>query len=96
MARKVIWSLPAQEDRRAIFAYWDEHNKSKAYSSKLNKLFKEAVKRLKSHPYIGRKTAIPNVYMKIVLQYLLIYEVKESEIIIHTVWDGRRNPDDLF
>ena len=96
MARKVIWSLPAQEDRRAIFAYWNDHNKSKEYSRKLNKLFREAIQLLKSHPYIGRKTIIPNVHVKIVRQYLIIYEVTDSDIIIHTIWDGRRNPDDLF
>jgi addiction module RelE/StbE family toxin len=96
MARKVIWSANAQEDRKAIFTYWNNNNKSKVYSRKLNRLFNEAIERLKSHPFASRKTIIPNVHVKIVRQYLIVYEVTEIEIIIHTIWDGRRNPDELL
>lgn len=95
MARQVIWSVRAQHDRKAIFAYWNERNRSNTYSKKLNRLFNEATRLLSEHPNIGRKTILENVHVKVVRDYLIIYEITGREIIVHTVWDGRRNPADL-
>lgn len=96
MARKVIWSLRALEEKEAIFTFWDEHNKSKTYSRKLNRLFKEAISMLKDHPHLGRKTNIDNVHIKIVRQYLIIYKIQVNDILIVRIWDGRRNPDEML
>jgi plasmid stabilization system protein ParE len=96
MARKIVWSLHALEEKDAIFTFWNEHNKSKAYSRKLNRLFKEAISMLKEHPQIGRKTNIENVHIKIVRQYLIVYKIEADRIIIVRIWDGRRNPDEMF
>jgi addiction module RelE/StbE family toxin len=95
MARQIIWSIRAQNDRKAIFAYWNKHNKSNAYSKKLNRLFNEAIRLLSEHPHIGRTTILDNVHVKVVRDYLIIYEVTDQQVIVHTVWDGRRNPADL-
>ena len=96
MAKRVIWSPRAQEDRKSIFSYWNEHNKSKSFSRKLNKLINEAIRIITEHPYIGRKTVIENVHVKIVRQYLIIYEVRDKEIVILSIWDGRRDPDKML
>lgn len=95
MARKIIWSYRAQADRKAIFTYWNKRNQSNAYSRKLNRLFNETVKFLSEHPQTGRPTVLENMRVKVVRDYLLIYEVQEERIIIHTIWDGRRNPEDI-
>jgi toxin YoeB len=95
MARKIIWSYRAQEDRKAIFRFWNEHNKSKEYSRKLNGLFKEALVLLAHHPHIGRKTAIENVHVKVIRQYLIIYEIREHDLVVLSIWDGRRNPETM-
>ncbi len=92
----MIWSLRAQEDRRSIFSYWNEHNKSKSFSRKLNKLINEAIRLMQDHPYIGRRTVIENVHVKIIRQYLIIYEIREEDIVILSIWDGRRNPDKML
>ena len=96
MARKIIWSIRAQEEKEAIFAFWDEHNKSKTYSRKLNKLFNEAISLLQEHPYIGRETNIENVHVRIVRQYLIVYRIQGNNIVIVRIWDGRRNPADML
>ncbi len=54
MARKIIWSFKAQEDRKEILQYWKNRNKSTVYSKKLNDLFKQAIVILSNHPFIGR------------------------------------------
>lgn len=56
MAKQIIWSLRAQKDKKEIFKYWLQHNKSNRYNKKLNQLFKEAVQLLKEYPYIGKTT----------------------------------------
>jgi toxin YoeB len=95
MAKQIIWSLRAQKDKKEIFKYWSERNKSNRYSQKLNQLFKEAIQLLRDHPYIGRSTDDESVRIKIVKDYLLIYEVTETSINILSIWDGRQDPSKL-
>ena len=95
MAKQIIWSLRAQKDKREIFKYWSERNKSNRYSQKLNQLFKEAIQLLREHPYIGRSTDDDSIRIKIVKDYLLIYEITETSINILSVWDGRQDPSKL-
>ncbi len=95
MAKQVIWSLRAQKDKKEIFKYWSERNKSNRYSQKLNQLFKEAIQLLREHPYIGRSTDDDSIRIKIVRDYLMIYEVTENSINILSIWDGRQDPSKL-
>ncbi|MGE8555354.1 MAG: type II toxin-antitoxin system RelE/ParE family toxin [Chryseobacterium jejuense] len=46
---------------------------------------------LAEHPIIGRKTDVQNVRVKIVRDYLIFYEFSGVELIILSIWDGRRN-----
>ena len=95
MAKKIIWSLNAQKDRKNILQYWNKRNKSTRYSIKLNKLFKDAVKLISDYPRIGKLTDRANIRIKIVKDYLIIYEDLEDEIHILTIWDSRRDPINL-
>ena len=95
MAKQIIWSLKAQKDKREIFEYWSRRNKSNRYSKKLNQLFKDAIRLLREHPYIGKSTDDNLVRIKIVKEYLLIYEVTETSINILSIWDGRQDPSKL-
>ena len=93
MAKKIIWSEQAHNDRRQILEYWIEHNKSKTYSIKLNKLFKEAVRIIAKFPGIGKSTDIKGVRGKIVRDYIIFYQLKNDQLQILTIWDARQNPD---
>ena len=42
MAARLIWSNLALQQKKEIFDYWNERNKSKIYSRKLNKLINDA------------------------------------------------------
>lgn len=53
MAKQVVWSLRAQNDRKDILNYWRQRNKSNTYSKKLNALFKEAIQIIQIFPHIG-------------------------------------------
>lgn len=96
MVKQIIWSRRAQTDRKFIFKYWNERNKSHLYSKKLNELFKEAVKLIADYPEIGKPTDNKNARIKIVRDYLIIYEVDNKDrLLILTIWDSRQNPQKL-
>lgn len=92
MARRVIWVLQAQKDRKEILAYWKDRNKSVAYSKKLDKLFREALQLIAKYPFIGKPTNKKNIRIKIVRNYFLIYEITAKEIVVLRIWDSRQNP----
>lgn len=89
--RKIIWTFKANQERKDILEYWILRNKSKTFSLKLNKLILYNIGLLAEHPTIGRKTDVQNVRVKIVRDYLIFYEFSDAELIILSVWDGRRN-----
>ena len=96
MDRKIIWSRRSQNDRIEIFKYWNKHNKSIAYSKKLNELFKEAIRLIGEYPQIGRLTNDKKARIKIVRDYLIIYEIDAQEqLLILTIWDSRQDPEKL-
>ncbi|MCX6236628.1 MAG: type II toxin-antitoxin system RelE/ParE family toxin [Bacteroidia bacterium] len=95
MVRQVIWTERAQKDRIAIFTYWNNRNESFIYSKKLNELIKESLKLISKHPLIGQLTHKENVRVKILRDYLIIYEVTVGEIIVLSLWDCRQNPKEL-
>ena len=93
MAKKIIWSLKAQDSRKEILIYWNNRNKSTVYSLKLNQLFKETIHLISMYPHIGRQTDIENTRVKPVRDYLIVYEESDDNIFILLIWDCRRNPD---
>ena len=92
MAKKIIWSEQAINDRKKILAYWILKNHSKLYSIKLDELFREAVILLSAHPFIGKPTDIKNVRAKKVRDYFIFYQEDGNQIHILTIWDTRQNP----
>jgi plasmid stabilization system protein ParE len=95
MAKSVIWSLRALQDRKKILAYWLQHNQSNSYSLKLDKLFRDAVGLIKRYPQIGKPTDDKKARIKVVRDYLIIYELHDNSIIILTIWDSRQDPEKL-
>ena len=95
MVKQVIWSTKAIDERKGILNYWKLRNNSNTYSKKLNLLFKEAIKTIKSFPQIGKPADSENVRIKLVRDYLIIYEERETTINILSIWDGRQNPNKL-
>lgn len=95
MAKKVVWSLRARRDRKDIFNYWNKRNKSNHYSIHLNQLFRDAVSIISNSPKIGKITEEENIRIKIVRDYLIIYEEFENEIHILTIFSSHQNPANL-
>ena len=95
MAKKVVWSLRAQNDRKKIFSYWNKRNKSNNYSIRLNRLFIEATKAISDYPKIGKITERENIRIKIVRDYLIVYKELENKIEVLTIFSSHQNPAKL-
>ncbi len=95
MAKQIVWSLKAQNDRKEILNYWRIRNKSNEYSKKLNGLFKEAIKLISDYPDIGKITENGKARIKIVGDYFIVYELEKEKILLLTIWDSRQNPEKL-
>lgn len=66
MAKRLIWTQTALAERKEIFTYWNNRNKSKRYSRKLNELFNEALQALLFYPKIGRLTDFEGIRVIVV------------------------------
>ena len=95
MDKQIIWTKKAVRERKLIFEYWNNRNKSKAYSSKLYALFQLALKLIVKHPEIGKPTQVEKVRVKVALSALIVYEITDNSIIVLSLWDTRQNPNKL-
>ena len=96
MARQVIWTQRAQNERIKILMFWNTHNKSITYSKNLNGLIKSSLGLISKCPFLGKATQKQNIRVKILSNYLIIYEITATEIIILSIWDSRQKPRDLI
>ena len=87
MARQVIWTDRAQKERIAIFKYWNKRNESSIYRLKLYKLINESLKLICAHPLLGKLSDKENVRVKVLSDYLIIYETTFDFVIVLSIWD---------
>jgi len=93
--RKLIWSNRAKISLYSILKFYADRNKSKTYSEKLYNKFNQEIQLLLKYPNLGINSDLKNVRGLITGNYIIYYEVTQKEIIIHTIWDSRQNPEAL-
>jgi len=94
--RKIIWSPRAKLDLFEILDFYYRRNGTKTYSNKLNSKIRASVRLLEKHYDIGVQSDINNVRNLIEGDYSIFYEIKDGTIKIITIWDNRRNPENLL
>ena len=92
MVRRLIWSVEARNSRKSIFEYWNNRNKSKAYSNKLNLLFNANLQIILKLPEFGLPTKNEVDKYIIVSHFEIIYKITKEEIVVIDIWDTRQNP----
>jgi addiction module RelE/StbE family toxin len=95
MNKKVVWSPGAKRDLKEIKDFYDKRNKSTVYSNKLLKTFRDAADYIEKFPESSFKTDFDNVRGFVILDYIIFYEIMKHHILILTVWDCRRDPEQL-
>lgn len=93
--REVRWTLRSLKDKMLIYEYWLERNQSDAYPRKLERLFKKSMSFTARFPFAGKATELEDIRYRIVKDYKLFYSITDSTIEVLTVWDSRRNPQNL-
>ncbi len=93
---KIVWTITALKQRNFIFEYWNERNKSKTYSQKLNKKIKERIQLLKTNPNLGIRTEFKGTRAISLGHYSVFYKRVDSNIVITAFWDNRQNPKRLM
>lgn len=93
--RKLIWSHLAKIKLFDILDFYTQRNKSSEYSKKLYREFNRNLKLTINNPEMGIKTDFDSIRGIIVRDFILFYEATPDQIIVHTVWDSRQNPENL-
>lgn len=93
--RLIVWTSNAKIELKHILEFYNFRNKTKTYSQKLLRKIQSELNLLILQPTIGKKTDIINVNGLVIENFILYYEVNESNIIILSFWDTRQNPDRL-
>jgi toxin ParE1/3/4 len=86
---KLAWTLEAQTDRRAIFAYIENDNPQAA--NKLDAQFSKRASQLVSHPMIGRMGRVPGTRELVAHpNYILIYDVAGETVRVLRILHAAR------
>jgi plasmid stabilization system protein ParE len=93
MAKQIIGSKLALQDRYNVLDYWIKRNKSASYSKRLNQIFKDTADLISKHPKIGKQTELEGIRYKVVRDYLFTYRETIKCIEILTIWDSRQDPE---
>lgn len=95
MAKRIIWTDRADKTFTKILEFYVERNGSKTYSHKLNKEVQAILSVLSKQPHLGAKTEKEGYRVFIRGNYQIFYEVDETHIFVHLIWDCRQNPESL-
>jgi toxin YoeB len=95
MVKTIIWTLKAKNELVDILEYWIFRNKSNTFSVKLNELIQVQMKLVAEFPGIGRTTDIPGVFVKIIQNYFLYYEIAGDNLYILAIRHTSKNPKTL-
>lgn len=96
---RIVWTRQAQEDLEAIYQFWASRNEM--YSARLYHSFVDSAEKLCGFPEMGAVERLlmhcPENFRSLLVgkNYKLIYTVEKADIVIHAIWDCRRNPDTL-
>ncbi len=96
MARKVVWTFTARNQRKEILEYWIKRTGGKRYSRKLSMAFRKKAQLVLNFKHIGRLTEFEAIRVTSSGHYNFYYTIHGESIIIVCLWDSRRNPNDLL
>jgi len=56
-------------------------------------LIKDTLKLISRYPFIGKPSNREDIRVKVLKNYLIIYQITPTEIIVLSIWDNRQNPE---
>lgn len=92
MAKQIVWTEQAENQRIEILNYWNNRNGSNTYSIKLNKKINKSVSTILNFPESGKMSRHRGIRIKIIRDYHLFYREIDNVINVLTFVDMRRDP----
>jgi toxin ParE1/3/4 len=92
---KIRYTLPALADLASILDYIASHSPQGA--ARVQARIQAVIDLLLIHPHIGVRTDDPSIRRLTTLPYpyLVFYEITETDIVVHAVRHGARDPSDM-
>lgn len=96
---KIVWLAAAKRDLRRIQTYFEAIGASESGIHAIRRILEKSLI-LVSFPYLGpvveSSTKATSKYRKITAEkYVIYYTVKDDQVVIAAVMDGRKDPQDL-
>jgi plasmid stabilization system protein ParE len=91
---KIIWSDVAVNTLDRILMFYADRNGSDIYSKKLYQKILKDIRLLSRVPLLGISASIKNVRGLIIDDFIVYYEIKGKYILILTIWDCSKNPNE--
>ena len=96
LKREIRWTSTANQQYLNVLEYWNQRNKSTAFSIKLADLVTEHLKKISSHPFASKASKYPDTRVTSLGHYSIYYKVFDSQILLTAFWDNRRDPKKLL
>lgn len=90
--RKVNWSKNALDDLLEIIEYYNNRNKSKAYSQKLSKEIKFKLQTIDFTIALPQKTSVENLFYFTHNHISVCFEILGNNLKVQLIIDDRRSP----
>ncbi|MFZ4797262.1 MAG: type II toxin-antitoxin system RelE/ParE family toxin [Bacteroidia bacterium] len=84
--------------KKVLLIFWSfifYKNGNSNFSKKLSLQIKSTIKLIAKYNYAGKQTDEENIRVFIKDRNAIFYEMNSTNIIVHLVWDCRRNPEEL-
>ena len=94
-SKKIILTEVAKESIIEILEFYFLQNGNSIFSKKLSKQIKSIIKLIAKYNYAGKQTEEEHIRVFIKDRNAIFYEMNSTFIIVHLVWDCRRNPEEL-
>lgn len=91
MVETIVWTPKAKQELSSILSYWNHRNHSFTYSKKLLDKINKIIDLLFEFPELGNQAKFPNTRVIVIHKFLLFYQIKDNQLIVTSVRDGRRD-----
>ncbi len=94
--KRLIWSIDAKCELNEILRFFRKRNGNNEYSRRLSQEFRLTQKHIEQNELIGQQIGNTNLrFVVVVNTYRMFYRIESKQNTVVSVWDGRRNPEDL-
>ena len=93
--RRVDWSRSALIDLLDIITYYNNRNKSKIYSKKLNREIRYKLKTIDFTIALPQKTLVENLFYFTHNHIFVCFEILDNDLRVQIIIDERRNPETI-